>query len=392
MMSRVVVTAAQVACPLGSRWESVTSELREGHSGIRAVTAFDASSLSVDIAAEVPDVPRLGGRDRIEALLNDATMRAIDQAALKLKGRRVGFYFGLGRTPCLLTDLSSASRRQDGEADDYGRLSSRLAERFGIIGPVRTLYTACASGNDAIGLACRMVRRGEIDAAICGAADSQVSPLPIMEFLALNVLARAARGELTHPRPFDRMRNGFVVGEGAAVFVLERLESARRRRAAVIGEIAGYGAAADAFALTRTHPQAVGAVAAMRAALRDAGLGPNQIDYINAHGTGTIVNDAMETQAIKEVFGALATAVPVSSTKSMTGHLLAASAAVELAFCLMAIEGEFVPPTLNYTTPDPACDLDYVPRRARAKRVVVAMSNAFGFGGQNSCLIVRKYD
>jgi 3-oxoacyl-(acyl-carrier-protein) synthase len=389
--SRIVITGADVICPIGRAWRDVEQRLAAGCSGVAPITAFDASALPVGIAAQVKDwEPEAGATTRVQAMALDTARTAIARAGLDPGRERTGVCVGVGKVPIRLESVAEAVDVPWEIARDYEFPARAIARELDCRGPVVSCSSACATGNDTIGLALHMLRRGEADAVVAGAADAPIAPLSLVEYLALGALAVPSRQGERHPRPFDRRRNGFVLGEGAAMFVLETLEHARRRSAPVLAEVLGHGASSDAHSLVRSHPQADGSVDAIAAALRDARLEPASIDYINAHGTGTQANDSLETLAIKRVFGDRAHAVPISSTKSMTGHLLAAAAAVECAFCLMILQSRTIPPTINLECPDPECDLDYVPLEARPLDGAIVMSNAFGFGGQNSVLILAR--
>jgi len=251
--------------------------------------------------------------------------------------------------------------------------------------------TACTAGTQAIGDAVRLLRDGQVDVMLAGGADATINPMGILGFGMLGTLSRRNEEPEAASRPFERSRDGFVLGEGAAVLVLERESLARARGARIRAEVLGYAATCDAYRITDERPDAAGAAAAVRGCLQDAGIGPAEVDYVNAHGTSTPMNDRIETAVMKEVFGARAAQVPISSTKSMLGHLLAAAGAVEMAACVLCLEAGFLPPTINLVEPDPECDLDYVPHRARVARFDTALSNSFGFGGQNACLLIRRY-
>jgi len=278
--------------------------------------------------------------------------------------------------PMLITDIASA----------------QIAIRYKLSGPNLSISTACATGNHSIGEAFRVIQRGEADLMIAGGAEAAITPLGLAGFCSMRALSTRNEEPEKASRPFDRGRDGFVIGEGAGVVVLEELNRARKRGASILGEIIGFGMTADAYHITQPIQDGRGIKEAMLRALKDAGVSPREVDYINAHGTSTPLNDRVETQAIKDLFGEHAYRVPVSSTKSMTGHLLGATGGVELIACLLALNEGVIPPTINYENPDPECDLDYVPNKARELNIKTILSNSMGFGGHNAVLIVKKYE
>jgi 3-oxoacyl-[acyl-carrier-protein] synthase II len=429
MSRRVVITGMGAITPLGHSVDELFRALVAGRSGVGPITGFDAATLPTRIAAEVREFD-LGHFVRdperwADAWVNSRFAAAASQLALEdadllgLGGAdptRCGVYLGTGEgvqdVDAMLRVVADsyrpAERALDGRAFCAGALrrysagreyeqelhtpSAHLADYFGLEGPNYSCLTACAAGGQAVGEAAEMVRHGEADLMLAGGAHSMIHPFGVTGFARLTALSTRNGEPERASRPFDLRRDGFVLGEGAGMVVLEELGHARRRGAPVYAELTGYGSTADAFRVTDCHPEGRGAIACMRLALADAGLSPPEVGYVNAHGTSTKINDLVETLAIKEVFGAHARRVPVSSTKSMTGHLIAAAGAVELIACVEAIRRGVVPPTINYETPDPECDLDYVPNVAREAEVRHALSNSFGFGGQNSSLVVSRFD
>jgi 3-oxoacyl-[acyl-carrier-protein] synthase II len=400
----------------------------EGRSGIGPITHFDATTFPTGIAAEVRDF-ELGKFVRdpgfwANAGANSKFAAAACQLALKNAGLadqrgprwRFGVYVGTGEgtqdLDALLPLVAEAYRPEGAFVDSRtlteaglrryhaGReyeqelhtTAAHLADYFELDGPNYNCLTACAAGSQALGEATELIREGEADLVLSGGSHSMIHPLGVTGFNRLTALSTRNDDPAGASRPFDLHRDGFVLGEGAGMLVLEELDHARRRGATIYAELTGYGSTADAYRVTDSHPDGRGAITCMLAALGDASLAPDDVGYINAHGTSTKINDAVETLAIKKVFGDYAYRVPVSSSKSMLGHLIAAAGAVELITCVEALRRGAVPPTINYTTPDPECDLDYVPNRAREWRFRHALSNSFGFGGQNVSLIVSKFE
>lgn len=425
MRRRVVVTGMGYVTPLGADLETVWRRLLNGESGIGYITLFDASNFPTKISAEVrdwdlsdvgenPEDWKFQGRHTHFAV--GAAKKAMWDAGLKegdVDPTRFGVYTGSGEGQ---QDFHSFTQMmvaalEDGDLDivkftkkgleilhpvaeleqEPNMPAGHLAGLFNAQGPNINCLTACAASSQAVGEAVEIIRRGESDVMLSGGTHTMIHPFGVTGFNLLTALSTQNDPPEKASRPFDRKRDGFVLGEGAGMVVLEELEHAKRRGAHIYGEIVGYGSTADAFRITDTHPEGRGAISCMEMALKDAGLDPQQIDYINAHGTSTSVNDKVETLAIKKVFADRAYQVPVSSTKSMMGHLIAAAGATELVICLLAIRDNAIPPTINYEEPDPECDLDYVPNEAREQPCNVVLSNSFGFGGQNITLIVRRF-
>jgi 3-oxoacyl-[acyl-carrier-protein] synthase II len=405
--TRVVVTGLGCVSPLGLNVQETWDGVLHGNSGINQITHFDASEFKTTFAAEVkgfdPDEilgKRLSRRtDRFTQFSLEATRQALEDANLTVDDSnrdRIGIVVGTG-----IGGMTTLTTEQDGLNERGPRWVSPhmvpmmlpdtapgyTAIEFGMRGPNMALATACASSANAIGEATEMIRRGAADAMIAGGAEAAIIPIAVAGFNNMGALSTRNDDPQTASRPFDLDRDGFVMGEGAASLVLERYDHAVERGAAILAEVCGYSATNDAYHISAPAEGGVGAVICMQNALTDAGLDPDQIDYINAHGTSTSLNDASETAAVKTVFGEAAYSTPVSSTKSMTGHLLGAAGALESIFCVKAIRENLLPPTINYTTPDPECDLDYVPNEKRPAEVHYAMTNSFGFGGHNACLI-----
>ncbi|HMS85643.1 MAG TPA: beta-ketoacyl-ACP synthase II [Nitrospira sp.] len=408
---RVVVTGLGLVTPLGTGVEKTWKAICAGESGISRITRFDPTGYDAQIAGEVKDFDPARFIEKKEIKKMDtfihyavgAAQLAVDDAGLKVspeEATRVGVYIGSG-----IGGLGSIEHYHDVlRAKGPGRVSpffipmtiinlasGQVAIRIGAKGPNSCAVTACATGNHCIGDAYRLIQRGEADVMVAGGAEAAVTPLGVAGFAAAKALSFRNDTPTKASRPFDKDRDGFVLGEGAGVVVIEELEHARRRGVRIYGEVIGYGMNSDAYHITAPPEEGEGAVRCMELALKDAGIHRNQIGYINAHGTSTMA-DAIETRAIKQVFGEQAYRIPVSSTKSMTGHLLGAAGGIEAVFSILALFHGMLPPTINLDAPDPACDLDYIPNKARPAMVQMALSNSFGFGGVNACLIFKRLD
>ncbi len=427
MRRRVVITGMGVITPLGHTVPELFAASVAGRTAVAPITHFDARTFPTTFASEVANfnladyVPD-AGRFRHSGVnthyaLAAGKMALAEAGLLEVKGdrSRMGVYLGSGEgkedfeelTRCIglatpegerTADIRKAvgllykhlNGPQEAEQEMYAP-SGHVANVFALDGPFASCQTACAASSQALGEALEIIRAGEADVMLAGGSHSMITPLGITGFNRLTALSQRNDSPTTASRPFDLTRDGFVIGEGAGMLVLEELDHAKARGANILAELTGYGSTADAYRMTDPHPEGKGAIRAMAEALSDAGLKPTDIGYINAHGTSTQANDAAETKAIKAVFGEYAHRLPISSSKSMLGHLIAAAGAVELVITVQALRQGVIPPTINYQTPDPECDLDYVPNQAREVRFRHALSNSFGFGGQNVSVVVGHY-
>jgi 3-oxoacyl-[acyl-carrier-protein] synthase II len=425
MRRRVVVTGMGCINPLGNDVESMWKGVTEGRSGVGYTTIFDASKFPTKISAEIKnwDITQAGEdaetwkyRARHTKFACGAAKQAMAQSGILDAGldpTRIGVYLGCGEGSqdfASFSTMMTAALRPDGldlaafakkgleilnpvaEIEQEPNMpAGYVAGLFDLQGPNANCLTACAASSQAIGEATEIIRRGDADAMLSGGAHSMIHPFGVTGFNLLTALSTSNDEPTKASRPFDRLRDGFVLGEGGAMIVLEELEHAKRRGATILAEVLGYGTTADAYRITDIHPEGRGAIACMKMAIADAGLTPADIQYVNAHGTSTAVNDRVETVACKQVFGERAMQTPVSSTKSMMGHLIAAAGVTEAIVCMLAIRDHILPPTINYENPDPDLDLDYVANAARPAPLDFALSNSFGFGGQNISLVVGRF-
>jgi 3-oxoacyl-[acyl-carrier-protein] synthase II len=410
---RVVVTGIGLVTPLGTGLDANWQGLLAGRSGVVPISRFDASTMPARVAGEVPDFEPERFIERRDIKKMDifihyalgAAQLAVQDAALPVPltaPERTGVIVGVGMGGMVSLEEAHeffVSRNVRRLSPFFiprlipNMASGQIALRFGARGPNYATTSACASGAHAVGEALMLIRDGRQDVMLAGGAEAPICLLSVGGFSAMRALATGFNDQPTRAsRPFDARREGFVIGEGAGVLVLEELEHARARGARIYAEVSGYGASCDAYHMTQPAPEGAGAAECMTLTLADAGMAPSDIGYVNAHGTGTPYNDAAETQALKRVFGEHARRLAISSTKSMTGHLLGAAGTVEAAYTVLALARGMLPPTINLDEPDPACDLDYVPHRAREARVDAALSNSFGFGGTNAALAFRRLD
>lgn len=425
-MHRVVVTGIGVVAPNGIGRREFCEAIFEGRSGVGYIESFDTSGLGIKIAGEIKDfdvLPYLGEHKKNAKLMGRAVRFAVGAAAMavedaglcvdRLDPTRFGVCMGTGITPVDVQELVNPILKSVGTDGNFDlarfaqarsesifplwllqHLPNMAAAHISILhqamGPNSTVVTACAAGTQAIGDAFRLIARGDADLMLAGGCDSRLDPQLLVAYSAMKAVSSSIRPPSEVSRPFDAERDGFVLGEGAAVLILESYRRAKRRGARIYAEVTGYGSSFDAFGITRPEPEGKGAALSMTSALREAKADPSDVDYINAHGTSTRLNDLMETVAVKRVFGHRAGSIPISSQKSMIGHLIGASGAVEAAATALSLERGVVPPTINLATPDPDCDLDYVPNTAREVPVRKALSNSFGFGGQNATLVMAR--
>jgi 3-oxoacyl-[acyl-carrier-protein] synthase II len=400
-------------CGSGNTKEEVWSNLIAGRPAVGPVTRFDVSAFPVRIASEVKNFDPLKFIERKEVKKMDpfihyavaASQEAMDDSGLRVNGddeaTRVGVFIGsgIGGFGVIEREHEKFLKGGPGKISPFfipaaivNLAAGQVSIRYGLKGPNSATCTACSTGAHAVGDSFKIIQRGDADAMLCGGAEAAITPMGVGGFAAMRALSTRNDDPQHASRPFDADRDGFVIGEGAGVLVLEELGRARSRGAKIYAELVGYGMSSDAFHITQPSEDGDGAVRVMSNALKDAGIQPQDVDYINAHGTSTHYNDKLETMAIKKVFGDSAYSIAVSSTKSMMGHLLGAAGGVEAGVIALALQDQIVPPTANYQTPDPECDLDYVPNGARRRPMRYALSNSFGFGGTNAALLMKRYD
>lgn len=411
MKKRIVITGVGVITPIGTGNTEFLNSLKEGKSGISTIEHFDISNFSTKISGYIKnfnpedfiDKKKARRMARFTQLGITAAKLAMEDSGLDLSKEdlsRIGVITGTGMGGLDIMEEEEKTLLEKGprRVSPFlipmiisNILPGEIAIEYGLTGPNYSVTSACSSANHAIGNALSILRSGDADIVVTGGAEGVITPLGLAGFCNMKAVSQRNDEPQKASRPFDKDRDGFVMGEGAGIIILETLEHALARGAKIYAEIAGYGASDDAYHMTAPDPDGKGAILAMEKAISDAGVSKDEIDYINAHGTSTGLNDKTETFAIKEVFGERAYKIPISSTKSMTGHLLGAAAAVELAAIVLTMNAGFIHPTINYETPDPECDLDYVPNTARTQQINCAISNSLGFGGHNSTVLVKKY-
>ena len=412
MNRRVVITGIGLICGSGNTKEEVWSGLLSGRSQVGPITRFDASNFPVRIASEVKNFDPFNFIEKKEVKKMDvfihyalaAAQEAINDSGFRIteeNAPRVGSFIGsgIGGFGVIEREHEKFLNGGPGKISPFfipaaivNLAAGQVSIRFGAKGPNSATCTACSSGAHAVGDSFKIIQRGDATAMICGGAEAAITPMGVGGFAAMRALSSRNDDPARASRPFDADRDGFVIGEGAGILILEELEHARARGAKIYAEMSGYGMSSDAFHITQPSEDGDGAVRVMKGALADAGIEPHEVDYINAHGTSTHYNDKLETMAIKRVFGDSAPSIPISSTKSMMGHLLGAAGGVEAGISALAIYDQAVPPTANYENPDPDCDLDYVPNTPRRIPIRYALSNSFGFGGTNAALLLKRYE
>lgn len=411
MTEKIVITGMGAVTPLALNVHETWEKLLEGVSGVGQITLFDASQLNVRIACEVKGFDPLNylsyrdarRRDRVQQLTSAAVSEAIDQAGIlnsKIESDRVGIIVSsaIGGMATLENNMRVMITEGAQRVSPYAipglminASASLIAIDYGFLGPCFSVVSACATGADNLVIAWNLLRSGAIDVAIAGAGEAPITEIGIAGFDRLRGASRRNDNFTMTPQPFDKDRDGLVFGEAAAIVILERESQARARGVKILAELAGYGSTVDAYHITAPIENGDGGARALIQALKCSKVHPGEVDYINAHGTATILNDISETRAIKTAFGELAYNIPVSSTKSMTGHTMGAAGTLEAIFCVLAIRNNMIPPTIHYQTPDPECDLDYVPNQPREHPVRIALSNSFGFGGHNTVLVIKEY-